>query len=322
MTLNVSTPASARRATMPPEHGSASSASTGEVSPRGSARHGDHALAGSPRGRSASIDSPAARARSASPQRTAPHAPSLRPAQERVRNLLKATAEEQLQQAKAMTAAQRTEVETEVATHLNGGTSVEPQKAMALWMAVQTARLGSEAMIETPAGWSRSEVAKGMDNLMLAMTDPLLASGLREVAQNGLQAHIDTAGIGLVGGMGSLELTGTLSQKLTEEHSVEVPAQAIVAFAGTVRQALGAAQPAEAAASLAGALQAYAGVALEALKGAVDEESAKEIIDALDNHVAPERVMVPLLAGISTMEEVQATMERYQAALTQILTKE
>ncbi|CAM3609453.1 hypothetical protein ACAN107058_11205 [Paracidovorax anthurii] len=281
MTLNVSTPASARRATMPPpEHGSASSASTGEVSPRGSARHADHALAGSPRGRSASIDSPAARARSASPQRTAPHAPSLRPAQERVRNLLKATAEEQLQQAEAMTAAQRTEVETEVATHLKGGTSVEPQKAMALWTAVQTARLGSEAMIEVPAGWARSEVAKGIDNLMQAMTDPMLDGELRKTAADELGKHFGEKGPGpFLGAMGYTIQLG------------EVPPSEL-AFAAQVRTAIA---------------------------DTNDEATVvAQIDDALKKHGAPEQLLPLLGAGAASSEEANATFMKYMTALQAI----
>ncbi|MDA8523168.1 hypothetical protein [Acidovorax sp. NCPPB 4044] len=277
MTLHVSAPASPRRAAMlPPEQGPSSPGAGGSSAPRGSAQHADHALAGSPRGRSASIESPASRARSASPARTAPHAPGLRAAQERTRNLLKATAHEQLQQAKAMTIAQRNALEAELEPQLQGGTAVASAEAMALWMAVQNARLQSGAQMVASAGWMRSEAAKGIDNLMRAMTDPALGEDMNGVAAKALGDHFQTQGPGpFLAAMGY------------EIHLDQIPPSEL-AFAAHVRHAMA---------------------------ETVGNSTVASVEQALEKYGVPAQILPLLGAGAASQEEAMAVFGRYQTAM-------
>ncbi|SFD72673.1 hypothetical protein [Paracidovorax konjaci] len=277
MTLHVCAPASPRRtSTLPPEQGPSSPVAGGSTSPRGSAQHADHALAGASRGRSASTESPASRARSASPARTAPHALSLRATQERTRNLLKATAHEQLRQAQAMTVAQRNALEAELEPHLDGGSSVAPGEAMALWMAVQNARLQSSAPMVAPAGWLRTEAAKGIDNLMRVMTDPALGEDMNGVAAKALGDHFQTQGPGpFLAAMGY------------EIHLDQIPPSEL-AFAAHVRHAMA---------------------------ESLGDSTVASVEQALQKYGVPAQILPLLGAGAASQQEAMAVFGRYQAAM-------
>ncbi|AVS65188.1 hypothetical protein C8245_05240 [Paracidovorax avenae] len=178
-----------------------------------------------------------------------------------------------------MTAAQRNALEAQILQRVHGGPPMEAAGTTALWVAIQAARLQSGAQVVAPAGWLRSEVAQGIDQLMQAMAEPALDEARRAAAARTLSDHLRNQGPG--------PFLAALGYEIRLD---DIPASGL-AFAAEVRQALA-----------------------ETRGG----ETAERLTSALQRHGVPAQVLPLLAAGAASQEEAMAVLGRYQSALASL----